>query len=126
VRRPERSSAELGGALRAEYQSAGSGGAGAAHTIGWMFARLRVRLICLTAGLDNIRSARLIDRMGFLRMGERDAIRPDGTTRRSIYWELTQDAWEALRDAREAQWMTGASTTTLVSGTRAEVGSVRA
>lgn len=90
---PDRSAAELGGALRASLQSAGAGGAGAAHTIGWIFAALGVRMICLTAALDNVRSAKLIDRMGFRRMGERDAIRADGTTRRSLYWEMTADEW---------------------------------
>lgn len=97
---PDRSSAELAGAIRAGLQNAGSGGAGAAHTIGWIFETLRVRLICLTAALDNIRSTRLIDRMGFRRMGERDGIRPDGSVRRSHYWELTRDEWNDL----VAQW----------------------
>lgn len=90
---PDRSAAELGGALRANLQSTGAGGAGAAHTIGWIFKTLKVRLICLTAAPDNVRSAKLIDRMGFRRMGERDAHRPDGTIRRSLYWELTADEW---------------------------------
>jgi len=93
---PERSSAELAGALRAAYQSTGSGGAGAFHTFAWIFDTLHVRLICLTAALDNVRSTRLIDRAGFVRMGERDAIRPDGSVRRSIYWELTSDAWHEM------------------------------
>lgn len=93
---PDRSAAELGGALRASLQNTGAGGAGAAHTIGWIFKTLRVRLICLTAAPDNVRSAKLIDRMGFKRMGERDARRPDGTTRRSLYWELTADEWTRL------------------------------
>jgi RimJ/RimL family protein N-acetyltransferase len=93
---PDRSAAELGGALRANLQNAGAGGAGAAHTIGWIFQALKVRLICLTAAVDNIRSAKLIDRMGFKRLGERDATRPDGTIRRSLYWELTADEWRAL------------------------------
>ncbi|MFN9978190.1 MAG: GNAT family N-acetyltransferase, partial [Phycisphaerae bacterium] len=68
---PERSSAELAGALRAGAQGSGAGGAGAAHTIGWIFEALGVRLVCLTAATDNVRSIRLIDRMGFRRMGER-------------------------------------------------------
>lgn len=96
---PARSSAELGGAIRANLQNAGSGGAGAAHTIGWIFRTLKVRLIGLTAAVDNVRSAKLIDRMGFKRMGERDAVRPDGTIRRSLYWELTADEWVALTGA---------------------------
>lgn len=90
---PDRSAAELGGALRASLQSSGAGGAGAAHTTGWIFATLGVRLICLTAALDNLRSAKLIDRIGFRRMGERDAVRSDGTIRRSLYWEMTADEW---------------------------------
>lgn len=90
---PGRSSAELGGALRAGLQNTGSGSAGAAHTIGWIFATLNVRLIGLTAALDNTRSARLIDRMGFVRMGERDVLRADGTIRRSLYWEMTKEGW---------------------------------
>jgi RimJ/RimL family protein N-acetyltransferase len=93
---PDRSSAELAGAIRAGLQNTGSGGAGAAHTMGWIFETLRVRLICLTAALDNVRSTRLIDRMGFRRMGERDGIRPDGSVRRSHYWELTRDEWNDI------------------------------
>lgn len=93
---PDRSSAELGGALRADLQNSGSGGAGAFHTFGWIFNALGVRLMCLTAAVDNVRSAKLIDKAGFQRMGERDAIRPDGTIRRSIYWELTREGWDAL------------------------------
>ncbi len=94
---PQLSAAELGGALRADRQSQGSGGTGAARTIDWIFETLGVRLICLTAAHDNVRSARLIDHMGFQRMGERESIRPDGTTRRSLYWELTRAAWAAAR-----------------------------
>lgn len=93
---PDRSSAELGGALKADRQNSGSGGVGAAQTIGWIFTALGVRLIGLTAALDNIRSAKLIDRMGFTRMGERDSVRPDGTVRRSLYWEMTADEWKKL------------------------------
>jgi len=98
---PDRSAAELAGAIRAGLQNAGSGGTGAAHTIGWIFETLRVRLICLTAALDNVRSTRLIDRMGFRRMGERDGVRPDGSVRRSHYWELSRDEWgEIVRRMR--------------------------
>ncbi|MBI1213656.1 MAG: GNAT family N-acetyltransferase [Alphaproteobacteria bacterium] len=93
---PDRSSAELAGALRADLQNSGAGGSGALHTFSWIFETLGVRLMCLTAAVDNIRSARLIDRGGFVRMGEREAVRPDGTTRRSIYWELTRDHWNEL------------------------------
>ena len=93
---PDRASAELAGALRAGLQGAGAGGTGAAHTIGWIFDALAVRLIGLTAATDNIRSIRLIDRMGFRRMGEREAVRPDGSVRQSCYWELTVEEWREI------------------------------
>jgi RimJ/RimL family protein N-acetyltransferase len=90
---PERSSAELAGAVRADLQNRGQGGAGMARTFGWIFETLGVRLMCLTASLDNVRSQKGIDAAGFRRMGEREAVRPDGTTRRSVYWEMTRDEW---------------------------------
>jgi RimJ/RimL family protein N-acetyltransferase len=90
---PERSSAELAGAMRASRQGGGQGGKGALSAFGWMFESLGVRLIGLTAALDNVRSARLIDAAGFTRMGERQSTRPDGTIRRSLYWEMTRDEW---------------------------------
>ncbi len=90
---PDRSAAELAGALARSRQSGGQGGAGALHTFGWIFDTLGVRMMCLTAALDNVRSAKLIDAAGFVRMGTREAVRPDGTTRTSIYWEVTRDEW---------------------------------
>ncbi len=90
---PERASGELAGAMRADAQNRGQGGPGAAHTFGWMFETLGVRLIGLTAALDNIRSAKLIEAAGFVPMGEREAKRPDGSVRVSRYWELTRDQW---------------------------------
>lgn len=90
---PERSSAELAGAMRADRQNSGSGSANALGTFRWIFETLGVRLMCLTAALDNVRSQKLIDNAGFVRMGERDGVRPDGTTRRSVYWEMTREQW---------------------------------
>jgi RimJ/RimL family protein N-acetyltransferase len=92
---PERASAEIAGAFRADMQSAGVGKAGAARSFGLMFDVLGVRLIGVTAALDNIRSARVIEAAGFTPMGEREALRPDGTVRRSHYWEMTREAWRA-------------------------------
>jgi RimJ/RimL family protein N-acetyltransferase len=97
---PERSAAELAGAMRADRQGQGAGLTGAAHSFGWMFESLGVRLIGLTADLDNVRSARLIDAAGFQRMGERDSVRPDGSVRRSLYWEMTREAWRQRLAAR--------------------------
>jgi RimJ/RimL family protein N-acetyltransferase len=90
---PERSSAELAGARRADLQNSGEGGRGVAHSVAWMFEALGVRLIGLTAALDNVRSAKAIDAAGFTRMGEVESVRADGTRRRSLYWELTRDEW---------------------------------
>jgi RimJ/RimL family protein N-acetyltransferase len=90
---PDRASGELAGAMRADAQNHGQGGQGAAHTFGWMFETLGVRLIGLTAALDNVRSAKLIEAAGFVPMGEREAKRPDGSVRVSRYWELTRDEW---------------------------------
>ena len=96
---PDRASGELAGGRRANLQSRGEGGPGAAHSFGWMFEHLGLRLIGLTAALDNVRSARLIERAGFVAMGERDSRRPDGSIRRSRYWELSREAWRAARSA---------------------------
>jgi len=91
---PERSSAEIAGALRADLQNQGQGGAGMRASFAWIFETLGVRLMCLTAALDNIRSQKGIDAAGFRRMGERDVEKPDGTIRHSVYWELTREEWE--------------------------------
>jgi RimJ/RimL family protein N-acetyltransferase len=90
---PERASAELAGAMRAELQNHGQGGAGAAHTFGWIFETLEVELIGLTAAVDNVRSGKLIEAAGFRPMGEREVMKPDGSARRSLYWELTREEW---------------------------------
>jgi RimJ/RimL family protein N-acetyltransferase len=95
---PDRSSGELGGAMRASRQNSGQGRGGMAGSLNWMFESLGVRLIGLTAALDNVRSAAIIEGVGFAPMGERDGVRPDGTVRRSRYWEMTREAWRARRD----------------------------
>jgi RimJ/RimL family protein N-acetyltransferase len=91
---PERASAELAGAIRADLQNQGQGGRGMARSFAWIYETLGVRLMCLTAALDNVRSQKGIDAAGFVRLGEREVVRPDGTTRRSVYWELTREEWE--------------------------------
>lgn len=90
---PERASGELAGARRADLQNSGQGTQGVAHSIAWMFEGLHLRLIGLTAALDNVRSAKAIDGAGFTRMGEVESVRQDGTVRRSLYWELTREEW---------------------------------
>ncbi len=91
---PERAAAEIAGAYRADVQSAGLGKSGAAVSFDWMFRELGVKLICVTAALDNERSARVIEAAGFRAMGEREGVRPDGSMRRSRYWEMTREEWE--------------------------------
>jgi RimJ/RimL family protein N-acetyltransferase len=92
---PDRSSAEIAGAMARDRQNSGQGGAGAARSFGWMFETLGVRLVGLTAALDNVRSARVIEAAGFEPRGERESLRPDGSVRRSLYWEMTRDQWRA-------------------------------
>ena len=92
---PELSAAEIAGAVRAELQSKGAGKEGAARNFSWMFEALGVRLLCVTAAIDNVRSARVIEAAGFKPMGERESVRPDGTVRRSLYWEMTREDWLA-------------------------------
>jgi RimJ/RimL family protein N-acetyltransferase len=103
---PERSAAEIVGAYRADLQSAGVGKAGAARSFGWMFEVLGVRLIGVTAALDNVRSAGVIEAAGFQPMGERDSARPDGSVRRSRYWEGTREAWRQ-RPPGSGAWLAG-------------------
>ncbi|MAK83159.1 GNAT family protein [Phenylobacterium sp.] len=95
---PDRSSAEIAGAARADRQNAGRGRGGVSGAAAFMFETLGVRLIGLTAALDNVRSIAAIDGAGFVRRGERETVRPDGTVRRSLYWELTREAWRAGRE----------------------------
>ena len=61
-----------------------------------MFEAFKVRLICVTAALDNVRSARVIEAAGFTSMGERQSRRADGSERRSRYWEMTIEQWRKL------------------------------
>jgi RimJ/RimL family protein N-acetyltransferase len=92
---PDLGAGEIAGARRADRQNSGQGRVGAARSFGWMFEALGLRLIGVTAALDNVRSARVIEAAGFRPMGERDSVRPDGTVRRSRYWELRREDWRA-------------------------------
>lgn len=104
---PDRSAAEIAGAARFDRQNAGRGRGGVGNATAFMFETLGVRLIGLTAALDNIRSIKAIDGAGFVRKGERGSVRPDGSVRRSLYWELTREEWRARRHV-EAQSRSGA------------------
>lgn len=94
---PEWSVAKFGGAVKAERQGRGFGGACGLAAVEWCFDQLGVNRICETTARDNDRSIRLLSRLGFIQMGEVISTRPDGGTRPSIYWEMSRQDW---RDAR--------------------------
>lgn len=97
---PQWSIAKFGGAVKAERQGRGFGGACGLAAVEWCFEQLGVNRICETTARDNDRSIRLLSRLGFIQMGEVVSTRPDGSTRPSIYWELARADWEALRQRR--------------------------
>lgn len=97
---PQWSIAKFGGAVKAERQGRGFGGACGLAAVEWCFDQLGVARICETTAMDNERSIRLLSRLGFLQDGEVIVIKPDGETRRSLYWELQREAWDAVRNMR--------------------------
>ena len=99
---PQWAACELGGAIRGDRQNSGQGGAGALTTFNWLFDALGVDLICETAALDNIRTARLLERIGFKYMGEIESVLPDGGTRPSRYWEMSKQDWVEQMSKRDA------------------------
>ena len=90
---PEWAAGELGGAVHPDRQGQRRGIAGAKLAFSWMFDTLGLDVICETAALDNIRTARLLDTLGFERMGQTLSSYDDGRTRESLVWEVTRDAW---------------------------------
>jgi len=90
---PQWAAGELGGAVHPDMQSKGRGQMGAAMSFAWMFDTLGLDLIVETAALDNVRTAKLLDYLGFKRKGEITSTRPDGTTRASLVWEITREEW---------------------------------
>lgn len=92
---PHWAAGELGGAIHPDLQNAGQGARGAKEAFDWMFEALHLELICETAAPDNIRTARLLDGLGFTRMGEVTSHFDDGEARSSLVWEVTRAAWLA-------------------------------
>ena len=92
---PDWGAGELGGALHPSLHGKGAGGRGAAASFAWMFEALGLELLCETAALDNVPTQRMLDGLGFRRMGETLSTRPDGTTRASLVWEMTRAEWAA-------------------------------
>ena len=94
---PQWASCELGGAIDSDYQNTRQGSSGALQAFTWLFDVIGVDLICETASLDNVRTARLLDRIGFTYMGEINSKLPGGGLRPSRYWELTKNDWQGLQ-----------------------------
>ncbi len=90
---PHWAACELGGAIRRDRQNTGQGGAGAAAAFGWLFEVIGVDLICETSALDNVRTARLLERIGFADKGEIESELSGGGLRPSRYWELNKADW---------------------------------
>ncbi len=99
---PQWSIAKFGGAVKAERQGRGFGGACGLAAVEWCFDQLGVTRICETTAADNDRSIRLLSRLGFRQMGEVISVRPDGTTRPSLYWEMSHEDWVSTRSVRRA------------------------
>ncbi len=97
---PQWSIAKFGGAVKAERQGRGFGGACGLAAVEWCFDQLGVTRICETTAHDNDRSIRLLSRLGFRQLGEVISHRPDGTTRPSIYWEMERVDRYAARAVR--------------------------
>lgn len=92
---PKWAAGELGGAVGKQRQGQRRGIEGALLGFNWLFDVLGLELICETAALDNIRTAKLLDHLGFNRKGEITSQRPDGTTRASLVWEVSRSEWDA-------------------------------
>lgn len=92
---PEWSACELGGAIRPDRQGGGAGSTRAAAAFDWLFGVMGVDLICETAALDNFRTRRLLERLGFRLIGEIESDLPGGGVRPSLYFELARREWEA-------------------------------
>jgi RimJ/RimL family protein N-acetyltransferase len=90
---PQWAACELGGAIRRDRQNTGQGGAGAGAAFDWLFDVIGVDLICETAAPDNVRTARLLERLGFTYKGEIESKLSGGGLRPSRYWELKKTDW---------------------------------
>lgn len=93
---PDYAAGELGGAVHPNRQGQRRGIAGAEMGFTWMFDTLDLDTICETAALDNVRTARLLDTLGFRRVGQTVSKYDDGRSRDSLVWEVTKDEWMAL------------------------------
>ncbi|KCZ90757.1 GNAT family N-acetyltransferase [Hyphomonas johnsonii] len=96
---PHWAAGELGGALHPSLHHQGKGTRGAEQSFAWMFETLHLDVICETASLENKPTHRMLDALGFTRKGQVESMRPDGTPRASLVWEITQTDWFRLHPA---------------------------
>lgn len=92
---PERASAEFGGGVRADLQSASLGRGGAAALFDWLFRDIGVRLLAMTNALDNVRTEKLLRGLGYKRLADRVCMTAEGRERPSMYWELRREDWRS-------------------------------
>jgi RimJ/RimL family protein N-acetyltransferase len=93
---------KFGGAVTANRQNRGFGALGALACIEWCMDVLGVQRLCQTTAPDNHRSIRMMVNMGFVQVGEMLSVRPDGSTRPSLCWEMDQEIWRRLREGKRA------------------------
>ncbi len=98
---PEWAACELGGAISLQHQNTGRGGSSALAAFSWLFEAIGVDLICETAALDNVRTGKLLERIGFTYLGKIDSELPDGSLRPSRYWELNKADWQEMHSTAE-------------------------
>lgn len=96
---PDWAAGELGGAIHPDRQGKRNGIAGAKLIFSWMFEALDLDVICETGALDNIRTARLLETVGFRLKGETLSTYDDGRKRASRVWEVTREEWRAFHAA---------------------------
>jgi|ETNmetMinimDraft_28_1059901.scaffolds.fasta_scaffold12785_2 RimJ/RimL family protein N-acetyltransferase len=102
---PQWAACELGGAIRRDRQNTGHGSSGATIAFRWLFEVIGIDLICETAALDNVRTARLLEGIGFTFRGEISSKLSGGGLRPSLCWELERKNWlskPASSDSLEA------------------------
>jgi RimJ/RimL family protein N-acetyltransferase len=90
---PQWAACELGGAIRRDRQNTGHGSSGATIAFRWLFEVIGIDLICETAALDNVRTARLLEGIGFTFRGEISSKLSGGGLRPSLCWELERKNW---------------------------------
>lgn len=85
---PDRASAEMGGGIRASQQNRHRGSQGAGGMFMWLFKDMGIQLLAMTCAEDNVRTQKLLTKIGFTQGKSRDCTAPDGTKRPSLYFEM--------------------------------------